>query len=948
MKASAQLRVYLFGRFRIEQAEETIRLPTRQSSLLLAYLILRPGPQSREKLAALFWGDVPDSSARASLRNALSTLRRQLGRDLLLTDRETAQINPDYPLWVDALLFQTQANDFLEEPSPDPATVDLDLYGGDLLADFYADWVLVERDALRTLYLETLLALTQQMRSQGDYERAIGFAEQILASDRAHERAHQHLMFCHAALGNRTAALKQYEACRIALRDELAVEPSQETKKLYRWLQQAPPERIPVEAAITNLPIPLTAFVGRRREVADIRQLLLSVRLLTLTGAGGSGKSRLAIQVATDLLDRYEDGVWWIEVAELSDAQLVPRMVAKTLGAPEVPHRPVGETLVRFLHSKELLLILDNCEHLLGACARLVEQLLSKCAQLTVMTTSREMLGITGEQVWPVPTLSIPKPAQRLSVDELLRYEAVRLFVQRATAVRPDFTLTEANALPVANICWRLEGLPLAVELAAARIKVLSAEQIASRLDDSFSLLTDGSRTALPRHQTLQATIDWSYKLLSEKERTLFRRLAVFAGGWTLPAAETICSGAGIAQDEVFDLLSRLADKSLVEAQVHNEQTRFRILQPIQQYNRELLLESGEFDAVHRRHLDYFTHLVEEAAPHLGYFLADTEMAIWLQRIEAEYDNVRAAIHWVLDRRNQSRASLEAGLRLAGTLHWLWAARGHFAEGRSWLNQLLEADPEATVTTEAQAMLTAGYLACWQGDFVSGRAPLDRALTLYRQLEDGSGIAFALHGLGFVALGQGNASLSRSRFEESLQIAREEDDQWLLSFALHFLAIVLTYQGVYDSAAAYFEEGNLLLEQLGGHKQGLAFSFFHLARIARLLGDYPTARSHLATSMELFQQAGDRRGMGYVLAGFAILSAAQERMERAAQLAGAVASLQTVLGPFLEAPLQHEYDQALATVQTTLDDAAFAAASAKGQAMTITQAITFALESGDR
>ena len=945
---STALHLYLFGHVRIERAEEAVRLPTRKTELLLAYLALHPDPHSREKLAARFWPDVPDAAARASLRNALSTLRRKVGRQLLQANRQTAQINAGYPLWVDAVAFRTEATSFLAAPAADPSAVNLALYKDDLLVDFYDDWVLAERDAFRTLYLDTLLELTQQMRAQSAYERAIDFAEQALATERANERAHQHMMFCHVALGNRAAALRQYEVCRSALRDELDVEPSPATKKLRAWIEHAPAGKAPVEASITNLPIPLTTFVGRQQETVAVKELLGAARLLTLTGAGGSGKTRLAIQVATDLLDAYSDGVWWVELAALADAELLPRTVAKALGVPEVPQQTTTETLVNFLRSKRLLLVLDNCEHLIAAAARLVERLLSACPDVKVLATSREPLGIPGERVWPVPALSLPDAQHSLPVDQLRHVEAIDLFVGRAAAVTPDFELTEKNAPAVTDICRRLDGLPLAIELAAARTNVLAVEQIAARLDNAFQLLTDGSRTALPRHQTLRAAIDWSHDLLSEEEQALLRRLAVFAGGWTLAAAEKVCAGDGIGEDAVFDLLSRLVDKSLVEVQTRGEEARFRMLQTIRQYSQERLSEAGEGGATRDRHLDYHMRLVEAADPHLGYFLTDVEAERWLGRLEPEVDNVRAAIRWSLATENGSgdgrQAKVEAGLRLAGSLHWFWSARGRFSEGRAWLERLLATGADVPAPVQAQALLTAGYMACWQGDFASGRTPLREALGLYRRIEDGGGIACALHGLGFVAMGEGDVALSQSRFEKSLQGARDADVGWLTSFALHFLAIVHTYQGDYAQASSFFEEGDTIIEQIGGPKQGLAFSQFHLGRIARLEGDYAAARSHHGEGMRLFQEIGDRRGIGYSLAGLAVLAAAQGDMERAARLSGAVAALEAVVGSFLEAPLQMEYDQVTAGVREALGEEVFAVASAEGQAMNMERAIAYALQ----
>lgn len=336
--AAAQVRVYLFGHLRVDRGEEMVLLPTRQAKLLLAYLVLHPSSHTREKLAALFWPDVPDASARASLRNTLSILRRQLDPALLLANRETVSLDATFPLWVDALTFQSEASRYLQAPSPDADHGYLQLYKGDLLADFYDDWVLVERDRLHALYLETLLACTQQMRAHSEYERAIAFAERALAGNAASERAHQHLMFCYVALGRRDAALRQYEACRRALEEELAVEPSAATNQLYAWIRRAPVDRVTLEAAITNLPIPPTSFVGREQQMAALKRRLEAVRLLTLTGAGGSGKSRLAIQVAMDLLEAYKDGVWWVELAPLADPDLVAQAAAKALGVPEVPN----------------------------------------------------------------------------------------------------------------------------------------------------------------------------------------------------------------------------------------------------------------------------------------------------------------------------------------------------------------------------------------------------------------------------------------------------------------------------------------------------------------------------------------------------------------------------------------------------------------------------------
>ena len=946
---SHQCRLHLLGPFRIDCEGNAVRLPTRETRLLLAYLVLHPESHARERLAALCWPEVPDASARASLRNALSTLRRELGPGLLRADRESVQLSPDFHAWVDAAEFQRQAQCYLANPVAAPNAVDLDLYEGDLLADFHADWVWPEREAFRDLYLGTLLELTRQMRSRGEYEQAIAFAERVVARDRANERAHQHLMFCHLALGDRVAALKQFAACRSALVDELAVEPSRETEQLHDWIRHTPSQRPALEASVTNLPVPLTSFVGRQREMAAVKDQLSAVRLLTLTGAGGSGKTRLAIEAATDLVDAFSDGVWWVELAVVSDAELLPRSVAKTLGVPEVPNQPVSDTLEKFLGSREILLVLDNCEHLVAACAALVERLLQRCPQLEVLATSREKLGVPGESAWAVPALAVPDPGEALPVSRLLECPAVDLFMRRAKAVDPAFVLTEANAPAVADICRRVDGLPLAIELAAARVNALTAGQIAARLDDSFQLLNSGNRTALAHHQTLRAAIDWSFDILSPKEQVLLKRLSVFAGGWMLPAAEKVCSRGGVAEEEIVDLLSGLVDKSLVEVRQQGEEKRFWLLETIRQYAREGLLESGEFATLRTRHLRFFCGLVEAANPHLGFMLPDAEMDYWLDRLDREQDNLRAAVRWSLTPQfvppAEQEVLTELGLRLAGLQHAFWFARGRLAEGRGWLVQLLESSADVPVATRAQALLTAGYLACWQGDFAAGRLPLEEALSLLNRQENDSGIALATHGLGFVALGEGDAALGRSLFEASLRMARGAGDKWVASFATHFLAVVHSYQGEFVRAAAHFEEGNELIRSVGGHRQALAFSQFHLGRIARLQGDFSAARSCHVEGLRLFRQVGDRRGIGYSLAGFAALAAAVEDGERAARLSGAVASLEAVIGSFLEAPLQYEYDRALAGAREALGADAFTAAAAAGRALRLQQAIEYALES---
>ena len=906
-------------------------------------MVLHSEKHGREKLAGMFWGDSSDTEARNSLRNALATINKNLGPELILADRQSVEINPEYPLWIDVLDFEKQASGILANSLPDIDQVDIELYQGDLLSDFYDDWVIPLREHYRSLFLEASLHTAQRMRSRSEYERAVELARKALEFDRASERAHQQLMFCYMALGDRSAALRQYETCRRALWEELAVQPASGTAALYEWIKQAPAKAKPFEAQITNLPIPLTSFIGRKQETAELKDLLASSRLLTLTGAGGSGKTRLAIQVATDLLDAFEDGVWWVELGSLMDGALVPRAIAKALGAQEAAQLPLHESLANFLRSKGLLLVLDSCEHLVDSCATISQSLLEACPHLKILTTSREPLNIAGENVWLVPTLSVPERDHLSLSDPLMEYAGIRLFVERATAVRPDFALTESDASFVAQTCQRLDGIPLAIELAAARVKVLTAEGIAARLDDRFRLLTGGSRTALPRHRTLRAAIDWSYDLLDEQEQALFRRLGIFSGGWKLDAAEAICSG-GMEAHEILDLLTNLVDKSMVIGERGPDgESRFRMLETIREYSREKLLESGQKDEIRKRHFDHYLGLAESANPHLGFFLADREMDSWLGNLAPEIDNLRA----ILDFSLAEPAHSESGLRMAADLHWFWLGRGHLSEGREWLDRLLAKCRAAPEPLLAQARLTAGFLGCWQGEFEAARADLERSLALFEEMDDRAGVAFCLHGLGFAANGLGDHALAGSLFEESLDIAREIDDLWLIAFALHFTAVGTSFRGDHELARLQFEETIDLLRKGIGSAQGKAFSLFHLGRIARLQGDYATAQAQHAEGMRIFWGMGDRRGLGYSLSGFACLALAEEELERAAWLFGAADSIREQLGSLLEAILQAEYEHAKALTRELLGEEDFNAAWSGGYAMSIEDAVQYALAGED-
>ena len=637
-----------------------------------------------------------------------------------------------------------------------------------------------------------------------------------------------------------------------------------------------------LDVASNNLPAQLTTFIGRETEVAEVKRSLSESRLTTLTGSGGCGKTRLSIQVARELQAEYADGIWLVELAPLADPALVPQTVVTALGLREDSNRPTLEVLTDFLRSKTVLLLLDNCEHVIEACAQLSESLLRACPQLRILASSREALGISGEVPYRVPSLAVPDPAHLPSLGTLASMDAIRLFVERAATARPGLVLTAQSAPVVVQICKRLDGIPLAIELAASRVKVLSVEQIAARLDDRFRLLTGGSRTALPRHQTLQALIDWSYDLLSEVERVLLRRLSVFAGGWTLEATEAVCAGNDIEADDVLDLLAHLVDKSLALVEERNGEARYRMLDTIRQYARQKVLESGEAARVRARHLDFFLKLAEAAESELR----GVEQLMWLNRLEAEHDNLRAALDWT-----QGGGETGSGLRLAGALFWFWLLRGYANEGRTWLEGMLSLPGESRRSkARAKALRAAGFLAVGEGDLVAGRSRLNESLAIFRELGEQEGAADSLHGLGRAAYFQGDYAAARSLLEESLSISQAAGYKWGSAQALYRLGMVIMIQGDYAQARPHFEESVAKFRELGD-KWSLSYSLSALGEEALRRGDYAIARSVLGESLTVFQELGSKSGIAMSLSelGWLALSqgdylAARSRLEESLAL----------------------------------------------------------------
>lgn len=684
-----------------------------------------------------------------------------------------------------------------------------------------------------------------------------------------------------------------------------------------------------------NLPLQLNPFIGRGREKAQVKRLLGSTRLLTLTGTGGAGKTRLALEVASAGLEEFRDGVWLVELARLFDPTLVPRAVAAALGVTEQPARPIGAMLLDVLRNKQLLLILDNCEHVIEACAELAEALLRACPGVRLLATSRETLGISGETAWRVPSLSLPDARSGPTPDRLRESEAVQLLEARAQTTDPAFQVTAENAAAVAQVCRRLDGIPLALELAAARLNVLTVEQLAGRLDDRFRLLTGGSRTAMPRQQTLRAAMDWSYELLSEGERRLLRRLAVFAGGWTLEAAEAVCPMDGIEAAEILDLLTRLIAKSLVAVEAQSGEARYRLLETVRQYAEDRLVESGEAADARRRHRDWYQTLVDRRADEpFG-----PRLPAWLEWLEREHDNMRAA----LERCAENRDGAEAGLRIAGSIWHFWHLRGHFAEGRRWLESALARSNEARPGACSEALNGAAQLAWRQGDHDRATQLGERLHALGREQGDKHAMAGGLLDLGLVAITRKrDFPRATALFEEALALERERGDRHRIGLLLTMLGVAARYQGEYDRAAALLDESLVEFRTIPSPGQ--------VGHVLRLQGHVSLERGDVGRAEMLYAESLRVLAAGTYswvvvecLEGLAGVAASRGQHERAGRLLGAADAQRDTLG-FPRGPWdQTLYEQRSNAIRIGLGEAIFERALAEGRHMDMEESVAYVL-----
>lgn len=987
LDSPARLTLALLGPVQIVLDSQPLSFAYEKAQMLLIYLALEPGHAHRRmQLAELLWPEQDEASARHNLSQAIFTLRRAIHdtpqQPLLIATREALQLHPGYPIWVDVLAFRrllagaAQQLEQLEQAAT--------LYCGEFLEGFgvgdsaeLEEWVLLMREQLRAQASGLLQRLSDPTIGLLDPGRICDYARHWVALDPLDEAAHRRLMQALAHNGQRAAALTQYEHCRRLLDAELGLEPEPETIALYEELKQRTAPAAHSSPRPIQLPQPGTRLIGREQELAALTELVCKPgsRLITISGPGGVGKTRLALAAATQSAAYFPDGVIWLALAPIREPAQLLMALAQVLHVSHNDRRPLETLIHEALAQRQALLLLDNAEHLLPALALLVNELLAAAPYLVILVTSRMVLRLSQEQRYLLMPLRLPDEKQ--PDQEIQASAAVALFIERSQAVRPG---VELDLTAIREICQRLDGLPLAIELAATRTRLLSPTKLLARLQRRLPLLSGGLADMPQRHQTLQATIDWSYQLLDSSQQLLLQRLAIFADGWTLAAAEAVCAdvqATDLAMTSVLDGLTALLDASLINAAPNAAgELRFSMLETIREFALEQITTQAHLEDSQQRHANYFVALAAQAAP----ALSGPEQGIWLRHFDDELDNIRAVLIWCLEH------DIGAGLCLASDLHRFWLVRGYRREGRDWLYSLLKHDilthgPAASAQQRAYALLIAGMLSMFMSDFKAATDELQESLEIYLHLEEPYYIAWALNNLGNVALQQndytqaeqyyqesltlrqqikhvlgmastcnnlgevkrqqGDLSAARVYFEQSLAWYQEDGDVSSAASVMGHIATVLLKQGQLEEAQQLYEASYIIAQELG-NKAGMRQTQNGLGNVAYMRGRYAQARQHYQNSLILAVEIDHLGAISLAMLGLARLASAEQNFEQAIMLLGVAAALDKSAHLSHDPDDKSSFEELLGTLQAQLDSSHFEVAWQRGQALPIKQAIAMA------
>jgi predicted ATPase/DNA-binding SARP family transcriptional activator len=930
------IQICLLGRFSLNYAGQLITGIHPRMQSLLGMILLSPELAIARQMAAMqLWPDSSESQSRTNLRHLLHTLRS------ILPDAEHyLQVTPDMLAWnqnsnfeFDVLEFQSAASQINSVESLEKA---IHLYQGDLIPTCFDNWIEPARSRLRDLYMSTLLRLTNLLEKQGDIRGAIEVANRLLQADLLREATYCRLMVLHASRGDRASVLRTFDVCAANLQKELGVEPGPETIAILEALIQPQVDlkgqsqaSTPAQLRNNRLPAPMDGLIGRSNEKKQVIDLIHGFRLVTLTGIGGVGKTRLAQEIAWKLAGTPDsavgaDGIWWFDLAPISTLETLTQTVAASLQITGRANSSVMESLLEALDSRCILLILDNCEHLLEKTAQFIFELLRACPHLRVLTTSRVSLHLSGEMVFYVPPLSNQADdPSALSESELLFYE-------RARAANPTFSFRPEHLDPVRAICRRLDGIPLAIELAAARMHMLTPLEISQRLENAFQILVQKKHGIPPRHQTLRSTLDWSYQLLNDDEARLFRRLSVFSNGFTLYSVIVVCGFQPAETGELLNALEGLIDKSLLRPLNFSEgQPRMILLELIREYAFDRLSESGERDQVRRKHAMFFMELALRLEP----LLESPQQADWLDQLEMEHANLRSAFLWM-----KETCDAENGLRLASALALFHFMRGHLREGYSWLVDFLSIPAGVDLALRAKACDRAGLLARYQGAYQQANSWSSESLTICRQMNDLHGVADALGNLGYVALHQGADHPAGEYYQEALAIHQQLNNRQGIADSYSHLAMLAYRRGNYNEAVSLHQSSLEIWHGLEDH-QGIAYALNHLGYVSLTVGDLPRARDQFRESLKISDAIRFQWGIINAIEGIACYAALTGQSETAIRLAGGAAFLRETISLPIPSSIEMNLQSMLSPAYHALGEEKTSSLHAEGKSLSYEQLI---------